>query len=153
MITFGFNKYKCCFCFAGFFIFLLHCAVKENVRRQWRTYLCCGRMRLAENSGSLFISQFFQHIYTFHTNVTLYLVSNAFEYREHRLESISCKMIAMNHTSKSGRLRQISGSLISLLSCKMYFHRVESHCNTKDDEEVISDQTNTASFVKVLPVQ
>ncbi|XP_053187061.1 adhesion G-protein coupled receptor G2 [Scomber japonicus] len=34
----------------GFFIFLLHCAVKENVRKQWRTYLCCGRMRLAENS-------------------------------------------------------------------------------------------------------
>ncbi|XP_067464110.1 adhesion G-protein coupled receptor G2 isoform X1 [Thunnus thynnus] len=36
--------------FQGFFIFVLHCAVKENVRRQWRTYLCCGRMRLAENS-------------------------------------------------------------------------------------------------------
>uniref|UniRef100_A0A8D0CS72 Si:dkey-259j3.5 n=1 Tax=Sander lucioperca TaxID=283035 RepID=A0A8D0CS72_SANLU len=34
----------------GFFIFVFHCAVKENVRKQWRTYLCCGRMRLAENS-------------------------------------------------------------------------------------------------------
>ncbi|XP_030009686.1 adhesion G-protein coupled receptor G2 isoform X3 [Sphaeramia orbicularis] len=34
----------------GFFIFVFHCAVKENVRRQWRTYLCCGKMRLAENS-------------------------------------------------------------------------------------------------------
>ncbi|KAG7217312.1 hypothetical protein INR49_027856, partial [Caranx melampygus] len=34
----------------GFFIFIFHCAVKENVRRQWRTYLCCGKMRLAENS-------------------------------------------------------------------------------------------------------
>ncbi|XP_040907220.1 adhesion G-protein coupled receptor G2 isoform X2 [Toxotes jaculatrix] len=34
----------------GFFIFVFHCAVKENVRRQWRIYLCCGRMRLAENS-------------------------------------------------------------------------------------------------------
>ncbi|XP_028277260.1 mucin-5AC [Parambassis ranga] len=34
----------------GFFIFVFHCAVKENVRRQWRTYLCCGSMRLAENS-------------------------------------------------------------------------------------------------------
>ncbi|XP_056267213.1 mucin-19-like [Pseudoliparis swirei] len=34
----------------GFFIFLFYCAVKENVRKQWRTYLCCGRMRLAENS-------------------------------------------------------------------------------------------------------
>lgn len=41
----------CCFCPAGFFIFVFHCAVKENVRRQWRTYLCCGKMRLAENSG------------------------------------------------------------------------------------------------------
>ncbi|XP_077592714.1 adhesion G-protein coupled receptor G2-like [Stigmatopora nigra] len=34
----------------GFFVFLFHCACKENVRRQWRTYLCCGRLRLAENS-------------------------------------------------------------------------------------------------------
>ncbi|XP_031725131.1 adhesion G-protein coupled receptor G2 [Anarrhichthys ocellatus] len=36
--------------FQGFFIFVFYCAVKENVRKQWRTYLCCGRMRLAENS-------------------------------------------------------------------------------------------------------
>ncbi|XP_041863594.1 adhesion G-protein coupled receptor G2 isoform X2 [Melanotaenia boesemani] len=34
----------------GFFIFVFHCAVKESVRRQWRTYLCCGKMRLLENS-------------------------------------------------------------------------------------------------------
>ncbi|CAL8312893.1 unnamed protein product [Merluccius merluccius] len=34
----------------GFFIFIFHCAAKDNVRRQWRTYLCCGRLRLAENS-------------------------------------------------------------------------------------------------------
>ncbi|KAK2859713.1 hypothetical protein Q5P01_004333 [Channa striata] len=34
----------------GFFIFVFHCAAKENVRRQWRTYLCCGKLRLAENS-------------------------------------------------------------------------------------------------------
>ncbi|KAI5091997.1 adhesion G-protein coupled receptor G2, partial [Silurus meridionalis] len=36
--------------FQGLFIFVFHCAVKESVRRQWRTYLCCGRFRLAENS-------------------------------------------------------------------------------------------------------
>lgn len=30
---------------------MFHCAVKDVVRRQWRTYLCCGKMRLAENSG------------------------------------------------------------------------------------------------------
>ncbi|KAK7120719.1 hypothetical protein R3I94_020644 [Phoxinus phoxinus] len=34
----------------GVFIFVFHCAMKENVRRQWRTYLCCGRLRLSENS-------------------------------------------------------------------------------------------------------
>ncbi|XP_034034360.1 adhesion G-protein coupled receptor G2-like [Thalassophryne amazonica] len=34
----------------GFFIFVFYCAMKENVRRQWRTYLCCGKLRLAENS-------------------------------------------------------------------------------------------------------
>ncbi|XP_028840269.1 serine-rich adhesin for platelets isoform X2 [Denticeps clupeoides] len=36
--------------FQGFFIFVFHCAAKENVRRQWRIYLCCGKLRLAENS-------------------------------------------------------------------------------------------------------
>ncbi|KAA0704124.1 G-protein coupled receptor G2 [Triplophysa tibetana] len=35
----------------GFFIFIYHCAMKENVRRQWRTYLCCGKLRIQENSG------------------------------------------------------------------------------------------------------
>ncbi|MGH0138130.1 UNVERIFIED_CONTAM: hypothetical protein FKN15_016511 [Acipenser sinensis] len=35
----------------GFFIFVFHCAAKENVRKQWRMYLCCGKLRLAENSG------------------------------------------------------------------------------------------------------
>ncbi|XP_047200551.1 adhesion G-protein coupled receptor G2 [Hippoglossus stenolepis] len=34
----------------GFLVFVFHCAIKENVRRQWRTYLCCGSLRLAENS-------------------------------------------------------------------------------------------------------
>ncbi|KAG7515728.1 adhesion G-protein coupled receptor G2-like [Solea senegalensis] len=34
----------------GFFIFVFHCLVKDNVRKQWRVYLCCGRLRLAENS-------------------------------------------------------------------------------------------------------
>uniref|UniRef100_A0A4X1V6T0 Adhesion G protein-coupled receptor G2 n=1 Tax=Sus scrofa TaxID=9823 RepID=A0A4X1V6T0_PIG len=34
----------------GFFIFIFYCATKENVRKQWRRYLCCGKLRLAENS-------------------------------------------------------------------------------------------------------
>ncbi|XP_055086241.1 adhesion G-protein coupled receptor G2 [Periophthalmus magnuspinnatus] len=34
----------------GLFIFVFHCAMKENVQRQWRMYLCCGRLRLPENS-------------------------------------------------------------------------------------------------------
>ncbi|NXL42285.1 AGRG2 protein, partial [Podilymbus podiceps] len=34
----------------GFFIFLFYCVTKENVRKQWRRYLCCGKFRLAENS-------------------------------------------------------------------------------------------------------
>uniref|UniRef100_A0A3P9H3A9 Adhesion G protein-coupled receptor G2a n=1 Tax=Oryzias latipes TaxID=8090 RepID=A0A3P9H3A9_ORYLA len=33
----------------GFFLFVFHCAVKENVRRQWRIYFCCGKLRLPEN--------------------------------------------------------------------------------------------------------
>ncbi|XP_077388094.1 adhesion G protein-coupled receptor G4a [Festucalex cinctus] len=34
----------------GFFLFLFHCAMKENVRKQWRLHLCCGALRLAEHS-------------------------------------------------------------------------------------------------------
>lgn len=40
-----------CFSSLGFLVFVFHCAAKENVRRQWRTHLCCGRLRLVENSG------------------------------------------------------------------------------------------------------
>ncbi|XP_038150209.1 adhesion G-protein coupled receptor G6 isoform X2 [Cyprinodon tularosa] len=34
----------------GLFIFIFHCALKENVQKQWRRYLCCGPYRLSENS-------------------------------------------------------------------------------------------------------
>ncbi|XP_022042737.2 adhesion G-protein coupled receptor G2-like [Acanthochromis polyacanthus] len=36
--------------FHGFFIFLFHCLIKENVRKQWRIHLCCGRFRLSDYS-------------------------------------------------------------------------------------------------------
>uniref|UniRef100_A0A665TJQ1 Adhesion G protein-coupled receptor G4b n=1 Tax=Echeneis naucrates TaxID=173247 RepID=A0A665TJQ1_ECHNA len=35
----------------GFFVFLFHCLMKENVRKQWRIHLCCGRFRLSDYSG------------------------------------------------------------------------------------------------------
>ncbi|XP_056284850.1 adhesion G-protein coupled receptor G6 [Pseudoliparis swirei] len=34
----------------GLFIFIFHCALKENVQKQWRQFLCCGRFRLSDNS-------------------------------------------------------------------------------------------------------
>uniref|UniRef100_G3QAV0 Adhesion G protein-coupled receptor G4b n=1 Tax=Gasterosteus aculeatus TaxID=69293 RepID=G3QAV0_GASAC len=34
----------------GLFIFLFHCLMKENVRKQWRIHLCFGRFRLDEHS-------------------------------------------------------------------------------------------------------
>uniref|UniRef100_A0A674H790 Adhesion G-protein coupled receptor G6 n=1 Tax=Taeniopygia guttata TaxID=59729 RepID=A0A674H790_TAEGU len=36
----------------GLFIFVFHCAMKENVQKQWRRHLCCGRFRLADNSAT-----------------------------------------------------------------------------------------------------
>lgn len=36
----------------GLFIFLFHCLMKENVRKQWRIHLCIGRFRLDECSGT-----------------------------------------------------------------------------------------------------
>ncbi|KAL7847433.1 hypothetical protein AOLI_G00221510 [Acnodon oligacanthus] len=32
----------------GFFIFVFRCAAKEEIRRQWRKHLCCGRFMLGE---------------------------------------------------------------------------------------------------------
>ncbi|XP_073413809.1 adhesion G-protein coupled receptor G6 isoform X3 [Dendrobates tinctorius] len=34
----------------GLFIFVFHCALKENVQKQWRRHLCCGKLRLSDNS-------------------------------------------------------------------------------------------------------
>nr|XP_021336868.1 adhesion G-protein coupled receptor G4 isoform X1 [Danio rerio] len=34
----------------GFFIFLFYCLMKDNVRKQWRMHLCCGRFRESEYS-------------------------------------------------------------------------------------------------------
>uniref|UniRef100_A0A3B5MA21 G-protein coupled receptors family 2 profile 2 domain-containing protein n=1 Tax=Xiphophorus couchianus TaxID=32473 RepID=A0A3B5MA21_9TELE len=36
----------------GLFVFIFHCAVKENVRRMWRTFLCCGNLRLNKLSAA-----------------------------------------------------------------------------------------------------
>ncbi|XP_077567394.1 adhesion G-protein coupled receptor G6 isoform X2 [Stigmatopora nigra] len=35
----------------GLFIFLFHCALKENVQKQWRHALCCARFRLVDNNS------------------------------------------------------------------------------------------------------
>ncbi|XP_077092321.1 adhesion G protein-coupled receptor G4a [Siphateles boraxobius] len=34
----------------GFFIFLFYCLMKDNVRKQWKIHLCCGRFRQTEYS-------------------------------------------------------------------------------------------------------
>ncbi|XP_054886866.1 adhesion G-protein coupled receptor G6-like [Poeciliopsis prolifica] len=39
-----------CNSFQGFFVFLFHCLMKENVRKQWKSYFCCGRFRVNETS-------------------------------------------------------------------------------------------------------
>ncbi|XP_014840130.1 PREDICTED: adhesion G-protein coupled receptor G4 [Poecilia mexicana] len=39
-----------CNSFQGFFVFVFHCLMKENVRKQWKAHLCCGRFRVNETS-------------------------------------------------------------------------------------------------------
>ncbi|XP_043556462.1 adhesion G-protein coupled receptor G6-like isoform X18 [Chiloscyllium plagiosum] len=34
----------------GTFIFIFHCAIKENVQKEWRRHLCCGKLTLPEYS-------------------------------------------------------------------------------------------------------
>ncbi|XP_043914446.1 adhesion G-protein coupled receptor G6 isoform X2 [Protopterus annectens] len=45
-----FYLFTICNSLQGFFIFIFHCALKDNVQKQWRRYLCCGKLRLPENS-------------------------------------------------------------------------------------------------------
>ncbi|XP_019718863.1 adhesion G-protein coupled receptor G4 isoform X2 [Hippocampus comes] len=55
-LTFGKGKVAMMYLFTifntlqGFFVFLFHCLMKENVRKQWRIHLCCGALRLADRS-------------------------------------------------------------------------------------------------------
>lgn len=44
--------YYLCSFVVGFFVFLFHCLMKDNVRKQWRIHLCCGRFRLSDYSGT-----------------------------------------------------------------------------------------------------
>uniref|UniRef100_A0A665UDN8 Adhesion G protein-coupled receptor G4b n=1 Tax=Echeneis naucrates TaxID=173247 RepID=A0A665UDN8_ECHNA len=56
--TFGLSRVVMLYLFSGLnslqglFIFLFHCLMKENVRKQWRIHLCLGRFRLEEYSGT-----------------------------------------------------------------------------------------------------
>uniref|UniRef100_A0A3B3VDW4 G-protein coupled receptors family 2 profile 2 domain-containing protein n=1 Tax=Poecilia latipinna TaxID=48699 RepID=A0A3B3VDW4_9TELE len=47
-----------CNSFQGFFVFVFHCLMKENVRKQWKAHLCCGRFRVNETSGIFLCSAF-----------------------------------------------------------------------------------------------
>ncbi|XP_078478589.1 LOW QUALITY PROTEIN: uncharacterized protein LOC144739520 [Lampetra planeri] len=42
--------FSICNTLQGFFVFFFHCLMKENVRKQWRIHLCCGRLRLSDYS-------------------------------------------------------------------------------------------------------
>lgn len=57
LFFFFFSKKMCQICLfsvPGFFVFLFHCLMKENVRKQWRIHLCCGRFRLYNCTGNHF---------------------------------------------------------------------------------------------------
>ncbi|XP_061596777.1 adhesion G-protein coupled receptor G4-like [Cololabis saira] len=55
-LTWGPGRIVLLYLFAGFntlqglFIFLFHCLMKENVRKQWRIHLCFGSFRIEEHS-------------------------------------------------------------------------------------------------------
>ncbi|MBN3292846.1 AGRG4 protein, partial [Polypterus senegalus] len=57
----------------GFFIFLFHCLMKENVRKQWRIHLCCGRFRLEDYSGTPLLLLFKFEIFEIHILTSLYM--------------------------------------------------------------------------------
>lgn len=110
----------------GFFIFVFHCAAKENVRRQWRTYLCCGRMRLAENSGK---------------DVPL------------RTSQSSVHLNKLPFCLGVRRFKCLQNQTTSSPAGGNSLHRMEPHGHTEDSKEILSDATDVPSVLRLVQFQ
>ncbi|XP_069462910.1 adhesion G-protein coupled receptor G6 isoform X2 [Ambystoma mexicanum] len=78
----------------GLFIFVFHCAMKENVQKQWRRHLCCGKLRLADNSDWS----------KTHTNTTKKISS------DNMGKSLSSSSIGSNSTSWTSKSKSSSNN-------------------------------------------
>ncbi|XP_068104002.1 adhesion G-protein coupled receptor G4 [Hyperolius riggenbachi] len=77
----------------GFFIFVFHCLIKENVRRYWKMYLCCGRCRLDVYSDWSRLSN----------------ADNRFHGRIHMTPSDSYESTRSNNTGSTSNASSLSG--------------------------------------------
>ncbi|KAM7369662.1 hypothetical protein PAMP_010966 [Pampus punctatissimus] len=114
----------------GFFVFIFHCAIKENVRRQWRTYLCCGKLRLAENSGGhLKVSNLIWQIKPNKNSRTQQIKTNL-----HKLGHIHCSAEWSRMATQNNRHLSVATPAVSVLHL------------TSRSSSVISDSTNSSGF-------
>ncbi|KAM7368291.1 hypothetical protein PAMP_014526 [Pampus punctatissimus] len=139
----------------GLFIFIFHCALKENVQKQWRRYLCCGRFRLSDNSDwsktatnntkkvssenlgkSLSSSSFGSSTanWTSKAKATL----NPFTKRHSDTDKCNSNQISLKCVSSSSSSSEVepnssSSSSSSILPVSQMIDKVKGYCSTRSD--------------------
>ncbi|XP_041108452.1 adhesion G-protein coupled receptor G6 isoform X3 [Polyodon spathula] len=125
----------------GLFIFIFHCALKENVQKQWRRYFCCGRFHLADNSDwsktatnntkkvssdNLGKSLSSSSIGTSSTNWTSKTILNPFAKRNNNTGNIYGDQTSI----KSG---QSEGDQTSIIPVHQVIDKVKGYCSMRSD--------------------
>ncbi|XP_026163976.1 adhesion G-protein coupled receptor G6 isoform X4 [Mastacembelus armatus] len=127
----------------GLFIFIFHCALKENVQKQWRRYLCCGRFRLSDNSdwsktatnNTKKVSSSFGSStanWTSKAKVTL----NPFPKRHSNTDKCCSSQTSpkcVSSSSSSETEPNSSSSSSSILPVSQMINKVKGYCSTRSD--------------------
>ncbi|KAM4713188.1 adhesion G-protein coupled receptor G6 isoform 7-T7 [Anableps anableps] len=139
----------------GLFIFIFHCALKENVQTQWRRHLCCGPYRLSENSDwsktvtnntkkvssdnlakSLSSSSFGSSTinWTSKAKVTLTPFSKRDKNTDKRFSNpTSPKCVSSSCSSSDVEPNSSSSSSSSILPVSQMIDKVRDYCSTRTD--------------------
>ncbi|XP_026940711.1 adhesion G-protein coupled receptor G6 isoform X1 [Sagmatias obliquidens] len=126
----------------GLFIFIFHCAMKENVQKQWRRHLCCGRFRLADNSdwsktatniikkssdnlGKSLSSSSIGSNSTYLTSKSKYSSTTYFKRNSHTDNAPMDK--------SSSKLTHAAGEQTSIIPVHQVIDKVKGYCNAHSD--------------------
>nr|KAF6503704.1 adhesion G protein-coupled receptor G6 [Rousettus aegyptiacus] len=126
----------------GLFIFIFHCAMKENVQKQWRRHLCCGRFRLADNSdwsktATNIIKKSSDNL---GKSLSSSSVGSSSTYLTSKSKSSSTTFFKRNsHTDNvsmdksSSKLTHADGEQTSIIPVHQVIDKVKGYCNAHSD--------------------